>query len=771
MALYRTGQASLSADGVITGYKTKWMQPLSLIRKEATIMFLSPNGLKMAVIAEIISDTQMRAIATGGAVVEKCDYAILIHDSLTVDGMAQDVAETLRYYRSRETEFAHLIEVIEDMDLEKIQKVVEDMRAEVAKFEENFKKIEAKAQEVQANADKVADEVAIVQQIHVRVDELSEQAKANADRAHQNYVLSQDEVRKARQEADNATGEAVKAKAQADRASQIVEGGKQEIADAVASGKVEVGQGIEAAVGQATAQADRAQREADRAADLAAGFDGTNMLRKDRNLSDLNDKVQARKNLGALTTGDFGLGYKANRGIAPLNGGSGFFASGEPADIGGLGSAAGFQASYGNERRGQMAITLDGSAFYRFCNTASNDKETHPWKQLVAVGDYGIGAVNPPKINNSVTNKTGLYSALTNDIELGKAWSIEGQAVGIINLGVHPDRSNDFKSQIATSYSSNGRLFYRCSDAGTWKAWRELAVSGLPNFNMASGFNISNTKGSQSYVVFRVENKGRASTDNGSQVAIEIPHTAERPYLLQRRNDGTTTGQIVNSLPTLHGELLCRNNYVLNMANKNFNDLANTQFVSFISGGTAHGAQNTPNVGYGNMLVIGSGGATTGNYTTQLLFDKHTAIPYVRCRTDGNAAWTAWQKVTVAAVSDENLKNIRGNLNVEGALDNINRMEFKIFAFKDDETQRYRRGVISQQIKKIDKDYVNMVGDRMVLDQTPMMLDGLAAIKALRARDEDNKKRIAALESEVAELKELVKSLIGNNKPTTLEEE
>lgn len=299
MALYRTGQASMSADGVITGYKTKWMQPLSLIRKEATIMFLSPNGLKLAVIAEIISDTQMRAIATGGAVVEQCDYVILVHDSLTVDGMAQDVAETLRYYRGKETEFAHLIEVIEDLDLEKIRQVVEDMRAEVVKFEENFKKIEAKAQEVQTNATKVAEDLAATQTIKNQVNELKEQAGASADRANQSFILSQDEVRKARQEADNATAEAIKARDHANRAEQTITDGKKEIADAVAAGKVEVGQGIQDAVNQATAQADRAHDEANRASEYAKSLNAENLLRKDLNLSDLLDKDAARKNLGA----------------------------------------------------------------------------------------------------------------------------------------------------------------------------------------------------------------------------------------------------------------------------------------------------------------------------------------------------------------------------------------------------------------------------------------------------------------------------------------
>lgn len=1041
MALYRTGQASMSADGVITGYKTKWMQPLSLIRKEATIMFLSPNGLKLAVIAEIISDTEMRAIATGGAVVEKCDYVILIHDSLTVDGMAQDVAETLRYYRGKETEFAHLIEVIEDLDLEKIRQVVEDMRAEVAKFEENFKKIEAKAQEVQTNANKVADELAVVQSIHVRVDELNEQAKANADRANQNFILSQDEVRKARQEADNATAEAIKARDHANRADQIITDGKQEIADAVAAGKIEVGQGIDDAVAQATAQADRAHEEANRASEYAKSLNTENLLRKDLNLSDLLDKDAARKNLGAenvdliladenetrlsVKGGDYWLVAHKDNGtwgyyngidheFIPLGVAQGGTGGNTPAEArlnlgldrfdqrdnrtavnspsgqyslevgddgvwglvgdgdlweslgveqGGTGASNAADArnnldlerykqseletsidspsgncyltlkndmwGYWNKvakaymalgigQGGTGATSLEGArvnlqvdrlgqfgastnikypsgraslvlresdllwgvwsdekqnwhALPIACGgTGAGDSltarknigaassgintditETQKLKniwganrveflrddleadiqslkrggdindekflrsfrcsggaqiwhetvknveyklsvgitnevevfkihssagvyfkgvKMLNTGDFGLGAVNSEQIADGKGIRNGLYSALANDNQLGTAWSIAGQAVGVLNLSMHPTRGGEFTSQIATSYSTNGRVFYRCTIDGVWKAWKEFALNGATGFNFGSGLNVSNTQGAQTYVSFDVINRGRPATDNGSKVSIEIPYTTERPYMLQRRNDGSTAGQIVNKLPTLFGEFMVRNAYKLNLANGNFNNYVNTQFTTFISGGTAHGTQNTPNVGYGNMMVIGTGNiGTTGDYATQVIFDKSTAIPYLRCMNDNAAGtWTAWQKVTVAAVSDANLKNIRGNMNVEGALDNINRMEFKIFSFKDDVTQRYRRGVISQQIKKIDKDYVNMVGDRMVLDQTPMMLDGLAAIKALRARDEANKERISKLEKEVEELKSLVAALI--NKPTTLEQ-
>lgn len=120
MAIYRTGQASMDAQGYITGYGTKWREQLTLIRAGATIIFLS-NPLQFGVITEVVNDTSMRAITTNGAVVAKTNYIILLHDSLTVDSLAQDVAETLRYYQGKESEIAHFIEFLEDFDFAKLE--------------------------------------------------------------------------------------------------------------------------------------------------------------------------------------------------------------------------------------------------------------------------------------------------------------------------------------------------------------------------------------------------------------------------------------------------------------------------------------------------------------------------------------------------------------------------------------------------------------------------------------------------------------------------
>lgn len=153
MAIYRTGQASMDAKGYITGYGTKWREQLTLIRAGATIMFLT-NPVRVGVITEVVSDTSIRAITTGGAVVSRTDYVILLHDSLTVDGLAQDVAETLRYYQGRETEFAHFIEFLETFDFAKLEDLTNQTKDAAAKAKTS--ETNAKASENAALASKNA---------------------------------------------------------------------------------------------------------------------------------------------------------------------------------------------------------------------------------------------------------------------------------------------------------------------------------------------------------------------------------------------------------------------------------------------------------------------------------------------------------------------------------------------------------------------------------------------------------------------------------------
>ena len=131
MAIYDLGTASLSANGEVTGVGTRWKAPLTLIRVGATIVFKT-EPVQIYTISEIISDTQVNVYNPNSETVPAgTGYAILAHDGITVQGLAQDAAETLRYYQSQETKVSSLVELAEsgDFDFDKLQRLVNEAKA------------------------------------------------------------------------------------------------------------------------------------------------------------------------------------------------------------------------------------------------------------------------------------------------------------------------------------------------------------------------------------------------------------------------------------------------------------------------------------------------------------------------------------------------------------------------------------------------------------------------------------------------------------------
>lgn len=116
MAIYDLGTASLAANGDVTGVGTTWKAPLTLIRVGATIVFKT-EPVQIYTISEIISDTQIKVYnPKSETVTAGTGYAILAHDGITVPGLAQDVAETLRHYQSKETEVADAVDAFNNFD-------------------------------------------------------------------------------------------------------------------------------------------------------------------------------------------------------------------------------------------------------------------------------------------------------------------------------------------------------------------------------------------------------------------------------------------------------------------------------------------------------------------------------------------------------------------------------------------------------------------------------------------------------------------------------
>ena len=112
--------------------------------------------------------------------------------------------------------------------------------------------------------------------------------------------------------------------------------------------------------------------------------------------------------------------------------------------------------------------------------------------------------------------------------------------------------------------------------------------------------------------------------------------------------------------------------------------------------------------------------------------------------TKTDAPWTVFQS---AGTSDINFKKVTGELDLNESLLNIAAMDFKTFYYLADEDKVIRRGVIAQELEKIDPQYVHSAekSGKMTLDLNPLVLDALAAIKALTIRVRELEKEAQAV--------------------------
>ena len=334
MAIYRKGQASMDADGYITGYGTEWKTALTLIRPGATIVFAT-NPVSYATISEIVNDTSLRATSTGGAVVPQSDYVILLHDSITVDGLAQDVAETLRYYQGKETMFEGFINFLKTFDWEKLETIdseVKENAAAAAGSAANALQSEQNAFVHSQNASASANAAAAsesaagqsAQAAHVSESNANTYKEAAANSASSaaehdqsalasknaaaaseaNAKASETKAAESESNAANSEGAAAASEAAAHQselnaaASAAASDASKNESQAAAVISTDASNAASASKDAAAQSAASAKSEADRAAELATQLDANSLMRKDANLSDVADRRSAVNNLG-----------------------------------------------------------------------------------------------------------------------------------------------------------------------------------------------------------------------------------------------------------------------------------------------------------------------------------------------------------------------------------------------------------------------------------------------------------------------------------------
>ena len=111
--IYTTGTIAINGN-TVKGTGTNFSEPLSLIRVGCTLIAIS-NPIQIFTVTEIKSGTELSVTPSANpAIAAGTKFSILLSDSISVDGLAQDVAETLRYYQGKESEIADAVEFFSD---------------------------------------------------------------------------------------------------------------------------------------------------------------------------------------------------------------------------------------------------------------------------------------------------------------------------------------------------------------------------------------------------------------------------------------------------------------------------------------------------------------------------------------------------------------------------------------------------------------------------------------------------------------------------------
>ena len=141
--IYTTGTIAINGN-TVTGTGTNFSAPLSLIRVGCTLIAIG-NPIQIFTVTEIKSGTELSVTpAANPAIPAGTKFSILLSDSISVDGLAQDVAETLRYYQGKESEIATALEWWNEFGGDgQMEQLLADIRAETAKSTANAQKTES----------------------------------------------------------------------------------------------------------------------------------------------------------------------------------------------------------------------------------------------------------------------------------------------------------------------------------------------------------------------------------------------------------------------------------------------------------------------------------------------------------------------------------------------------------------------------------------------------------------------------------------------------
>ncbi|WP_257192123.1 tail fiber domain-containing protein [Escherichia coli] len=141
--IYTIGSVAVSGH-TLTGTGTNFKAPLSMIRVGCTVIVKS-DPIQIFSITEIVSETELSVTpAASPDIPAGTAYSILLCDSISVDGLAQDVAEALRYFTGQESEIYAAVEYWKNYgDAAQVEALLTAIQAETAQSTANAQKTEA----------------------------------------------------------------------------------------------------------------------------------------------------------------------------------------------------------------------------------------------------------------------------------------------------------------------------------------------------------------------------------------------------------------------------------------------------------------------------------------------------------------------------------------------------------------------------------------------------------------------------------------------------
>lgn len=746
MAIYRRGTAGLTANGVVTGVDTKWQDKLSLIRVGATMVFLT-QPLTLVTISAIVSDTEMRAIQTDDAIVpDGTNYVILLHDSITVDGLAQDVAETLRYYQSKETVIEEAMDFFKNFNLQELKDIQSAVRVDADRTEVNANEAEASKNAAAQSASEAGSQNQQAYQQRVAAEAAATSAAGSAQSAQQDKNAAAASASSAAADAATATSaknaaadSAFNAKTSETNAGNSAASANQSDQNAYAhrvaaeTAATQAGASKDAAkvsetnaansetsAGQSAAAARDDAARAKSEADRAATANPDEQLKKANNLSDLTDVQAARTNLDLdwlrhigtrnyistpdrtkrLAIGDDGLfqWQDSNGNVIPIPIGSGgtgsTTADGARNNLGiGSGQAVRFgnveAATLGSATGGGLIeskrLSADGATL-QSSSRFYNELQGGVVKTTIHTANTAGGKGNYYQFDEA-GNITGVAS-------LTAAGTISGGALTATNGNVEARQG---KSLVVSTQSGGNKniLLQNVAGDGTSYNWVNLLQGNWYNGYWQIGAIRGNSQ-DLDHVKLGINTGGTDWKEFQFRNNYGGHITAPRGF-----RGGVYGGAWIDSWSYMGSAFWADRPSSVN----------DNGHVSIVSGGTKSSGGYATQVGFG---VISGGTAAWPSATITMVGDG----TYLRGYTfgmDGNintfdspsGTFGGSYIFSRAATSDRNLKHDINYTEGKESYDRVMQWLPTMFKYNGQDTQRF--GLIAQDLQEIDEQYVKRV--------------------------------------------------------------